>query len=168
MTNPTDAITIRPATALDAVNIAKLIRRTLGPDRALRVNDTKVVQYVVSTIEKSFVAVAEHVTGRILGSFAMTPAQQPWSDDWFMSEAWFCVLPSAHHTADTGRLLLADAMAFADSKNMPMCFISDPGDESKLKLVTHVGAKPMRAVHLRMPAKGTDAKPAESRLQAAG
>lgn len=129
------AVIIRPACALDAVNIAKLIKHTLGADQGLlRVNDHKVVQYVIQTIETSFVAVAD-MSGRLMGSLAMSPLQQPWSDDWFMSEAWFCVKPSVH-TSDTAEQLLAAAEEFADSKRLPLFFRVPTDDAPKLALIS--------------------------------
>ena len=157
MTNPNDAVTLRPATALDAVNIAKLIRHTLGADRGLlRVNDSKVVQYVINTIETSFVAVAD-MSGRLLGSIALTPSQQPWSDDWFMSEAWFCVKPSVH-TGDTAERLLQEATAFADVQKLPLFFRVPHDDTPKSALISdRHGFNVLGAQYLRAPQRGRDA-----------
>ena len=134
MTAKNEAVTIRPATALDAVNIAKLLKLTLGGHQdTLRVNDEKTVKWVMSTLETAFVAVAD-MSGRIVGSIAMSPMQQPWSDDWFMGETWFAVKPSIH-TRDTDERLLEKAEEFADWKRMPLFFKVPDGDREKLDLL---------------------------------
>lgn len=135
MTLRTEAVTIRPATALDAVNIAKLLKATLTGDRAasLRVSDDRIVKWVMSTLDGAFVAVAD-LSGRIVGSIAMSPMQQPWSDDWFMGETWFAVKPSVH-TGDTDEKLLEAAEAFADTRGLPLFFKVPSEDLEKQELL---------------------------------
>ena len=166
MTNSTEAVTIRPATALDAVNIAKLIRHSLGADQGLlRVNDQKIVTHVLHTLETSFVAVAEHTTGRLMGSLAMTPLQQPWSDDWFMSEVWFCVRPSVH-TGDTDVRLLREAETFADAQRMPMFFRVPGDDREKGALIDgRPGFSKLGTHYLRAPQGGRDVRRVSSALE---
>jgi len=149
-----EAVTIRPATALDAVNIAKLLKRTLGADQdALRVNDQKTVKWVMDTLETAFVAVAD-LSGRVVGSIAMLPMQQPWSDDWFMGEAWYAVKPSVQ-TEGTAADLLEQAEMFADKKRIPLFFKVPAGDVDKETLLSsrlgyhHMGNAYFRSVPSR-------------------
>lgn len=165
MTNQDGAVTIRPATALDAVNIAKLIKHILGADQGLlRVNDEKTVQYVINALTTSFVVVAEHKTGRLMGSVALTPLQQPWSDDWFMSEAWFCVKPSVH-TGNTAERLLEAAEKFADKKGIPLFFRVSDDDQPKADLLNRRhGIKLLGTHYLRAPQGNRDVRRVESAL----
>lgn len=135
MTDRKEAVTIRPATALDAVNIAKLLKAQLGADQdQLRVNDKRMVQWVMTTLDTAFVAVAD-CSGRIVGSIAMSPMQQPWSDDWFMGETWFTVKPSVH-ADNTAKELLEMAEQFADSKALALFFKVPATDTDKDSLLS--------------------------------
>lgn len=164
MTEDRGAITIRPATALDAVNIAKLLKHTLGADQdALRVSDPKIVKWVMSTLETAFVAVAD-LSGRIVGSIAMTPTQQPWSDDWFMGETWFAVKPSLH-TQTTAADLRNEVEKFAEAKGFPLFFRVPAGDTDKDALFTdRHGYHFMGTAYYRSAPRSRDVRREESAL----
>lgn len=138
MTEKNEAVTIRPATALDAVNIAKLLKLTLGEKEPGRVNDAKMVQWVLSTLDRAFVAVAEHAGRRLVGSIACVPMQPPWSDDWYLGEAWlFALQSSVAPYEQTIAQMIGWAERLADQERLPLMVAAQNADRSKVGLFSN-------------------------------
>jgi predicted N-acetyltransferase YhbS len=96
-------ISVRPATAMDSVNIVRLLKaqydeaavRDLAP-----FDEDEILRYVTRTITpdpnnpfRAYLLVAEK-DGRILASLALTPIPLPWNKAFIvLMESWFAVVP---------------------------------------------------------------------------
>lgn len=159
MTEKSRGATIRPATALDAVNIVRLLQdgwKGSGAVQVARVNETKAMEYVLSTIklserEDAFVSVAD-LSGRLVGTLACVRRQERWSEDWFLGKEWFYVTPT-WLTRGTAHSLLAEAEKHADARAMSMLFEIDIATQSEFDrlLANRPGYRRHGATYLRMP-----------------
>jgi predicted N-acetyltransferase YhbS len=103
---------IRPATALDAVNVLKIIRKSddsLAGDLA-RADELRAVRHVLDVIEASITLVSEQ-HGRVVGTIALRPVKD--AGVWMLSEEWFAVLPSFRSRREPYELL-AECERYAD------------------------------------------------------
>ena len=123
MTERHTQVSIRSATAFDAVNIAKLLKAAWEPTQAaeaVQVNDQRALEYITGVLKDSHSIVAD-VSGRLVGALACALMRERWSrsDDWFLVEEWFVISPNwiARGLADQ---LLVRAEAFADQQHLPL------------------------------------------------
>jgi hypothetical protein len=119
MTTELRDVTIRRATAMDAVNIVRLLKDGWSEQRHLppsRVNDVKALRWVIQHIEQSFVVVAD-LSGRIVGSIACRTVEEPMSDEWYIERVWFYAIPSFHGTPNK---LLVEAESFSEEQGLPL------------------------------------------------
>lgn len=96
-------ITIRPATAMDSVNIVRLLKAQYD-EAAVRhlatFDEDEILRYVTRTITpdpgnplRAYILVAEK-DGRILASLALTPVPVPWNKSILvLMESWFAIVP---------------------------------------------------------------------------
>lgn len=160
---------IRPATAFDAVNIAKLLKASWVSQAAevAQVNDLRTIEHVAGMLKDSIVIVAD-LSGRLIGALACALMRERWSrpDDWFLCEEWFVV--SSHWvTRGITERLLAEAEGFADREHLPLLLgaslISMPLDP----LLNHrPGYHRLGAQYLRMPMQVGDEIEASTELEA--
>lgn len=152
-------VMIRSATALDAVNIARLLKASWENQAAAevaQVNDQRAIEYVVELLKDSHVAVAE-ISGRLIGALACALTREHWSrpDDWFLVDEIFVISP---HWVTRGipERLLQEAEGFADQRQLPLLFggslmISFPLGPL---LNQRPGFQRLGAQYLRMPQVG--------------
>lgn len=97
---------IRSATALDAVNVLKIIRKSDDPlpDEPSGIDELRAVRRVLDVIEASITLVSEQ-HGRVVGTIALRPVQE--SGAWMLDEEWFAVLPSFRSRREPYELLAA-------------------------------------------------------------
>lgn len=120
MTSANSEIKIRPAAALDAANIVRLLKQLWNEETALpadRVNDTKAMVYVMSTLERGRVLVAE-LSGRIVGSIAFLESQEPWSEESFLEVRWLYAITTSKD--EILQALISQAEAFSDEQELPL------------------------------------------------
>jgi len=155
MKDSTGGVTIRIATALDAVNITRLLRAAWAETHAVeasRANEAKAVQYVATVLAgDGFVTVADR-SGRLVGTFGIVLDQGRWSDDWYLDAAWFYVVPSFRARGVAERLL-AEAEAFADRAGHPIRIgLSSTVPEKLYRgFASRSGYRYTGGVYLRMP-----------------
>lgn len=120
MTQRSPGITIRPATALDAVNIVKLLKLLWSEETALpaeRVGDIGALRYVTDTLERGHVLVADQ-SGRISGTVACQAFDEPYSEDSLIEVRWLYVIKPL-------RLALLEELisaveAYSDERGLPL------------------------------------------------
>lgn len=103
------SVVVRPAEALDAVNVVKLLRnewQELGKEGAPPVDEQKALEWVTLVIREHFVLVAD-LGGRIVGSIALKPLEWPWARGIFMGQLWFYVFPTFRKGDIAARLKVA-------------------------------------------------------------
>jgi predicted N-acetyltransferase YhbS len=104
---------IRPATALDAVNVLKIIRKSDDPlAEDHKGDELRAVRHVLDVIEASLTFVSEQ-HGRVVGTIALRPVQD--GTVWMLSEEWFAVLPSFRSRREPYELL-AECERYADKQ----------------------------------------------------
>lgn len=120
MTSGNSEIKIRPAAALDAANIVRLLKQLWLEETALpadRVNDTKAMVYVMKTLEEGRVLVAE-LSGRIVGTIAALVTQEPWSEESLIEVRWLYAVTQSKD--EILRVLIEQAEAFSDEQELPL------------------------------------------------
>jgi hypothetical protein len=120
MTSASSEIKIRPAAALDAANIVRLLKHLWLEETALpadRVNDRKALRYVIETLEQGHVLVAE-LSGRIVGTISVLVTQEPWSDESLIEVRWLYSITQMKD--EILKALLGQAEVFADEQGLPM------------------------------------------------
>lgn len=119
MTSANSEIKIRPAAALDAANIVRLLKHLWHEETGLpadRVNDTKAMVFVMTTLELGHALVAE-LSGRIVGTVAAQVTQEPFSDDSLIELKWLYAITSREQIECA---LLGQAEAFASEQKLPL------------------------------------------------
>lgn len=120
MTRGEPVITIRPAAALDAANIVRLLKHLWNEEIALpadRVNDRKAIRYVMDTLERGQVLVAE-LSGRIVGTSACLESQEPWSDETLLEVRWLYAITQAKD--EILDMLIGVTETYADEQELPL------------------------------------------------
>lgn len=154
MTQPaTRSADVRPATAMDSVNIVRLIKDGWKDTPAAQVsvfNEHNMLEYVTKTIGHSFSLVVD-LHGRVLGSVALVPIRMPWSKDAVMAEAWFAV---QRQQRDRGipEALLDVCDGFLDKNDWPVLWGTNaivPSDFNAI--LVKRGYETLRSSYLRMP-----------------
>ena len=84
-------VKIRPAKPLDTSNIARLLIECHDENGAYPpVDHTVGINWITQTLSNGFVLVAD-VSGRLVGTLALTNYQFPWSPKWYMYLEWLYV-----------------------------------------------------------------------------
>lgn len=115
-------IKIRPAKPLDASNIARLLieaHSESGPGAYPPVDHTVGIQWITRTLSEGYVIVAD-VSGRLVGTLALTNYQFPWSPKWYMSLEWLYVQKKFRKGGAFDALIKA-CHAHADEHDAPIC-----------------------------------------------
>lgn len=173
MTNDRVPITIRNAAVLEAANVVRLLKQHwveqcgLSPER---VNDAKALLHVMKVMDEGRVVVADRA-GRLIGVAGCKPADEDWSDDWFIDLKWLYAVPfntkvsSGEMTADeanalrreTESSLLAEIERFADERKLPLqraAFGLHPANHDQI--FTSRRYLYMGGIHIRMPEGASD------------
>lgn len=114
-------IKIRPAKPLDASNIARLLidaHDESGPGAYPPVDHTIGIQWITRTLTSGYVIVAD-VSGRLVGSLALTNYQFPWSPKWYLYLEWLYV-QKKFRTSGGFEALMTACHAHADAMNAPI------------------------------------------------
>lgn len=101
---------VRPATAMDSVNIVRLLKGQHAESAARLLapfEDQKVLQYVTATLGNKYAfSIVAEASGRLIGSVAMSPIPLPWAGNVVvLGEAWFAVVPACRDKGIADRLL---------------------------------------------------------------
>lgn len=112
---------LRPATAMDSVNIVRLLKQQHLESAAKLIaefDEQKTLEYVTAAIanQYAFVVVVE-ASGRLLGTACMAPIPLIWSRNRVLGEAWFAVVPACRQKGVTEQMLDAIA-AIADKAGL--------------------------------------------------
>jgi hypothetical protein len=152
MTSANSEIKIRPAAALDAANIVRLLKSLWLEETALpadRVNDRKALRYVIETLEQGHVLVAE-LSGRIVGTIAALVTQEPWSEESLIEVRWLYAVTQSKD--EILQVLLQQAEAFANEQELPMLARVHRYSRDR---IDHFGGRtgyvPLGASYLRIP-----------------
>lgn len=109
---------LRPASAMDSVNIVRLLKLQHAESAARLLgefDEQRVLQYVTATLANpQAYSIVVEFSGRILGSAAIAPIPIVFSRGLVMAEAWFAVVAACREQEVPGQML--DAIAtLADS-----------------------------------------------------
>lgn len=121
MTSANSEIKIRPADALDASNIVRLLKQLWLEETALpadRVNDRKAMRYVMETLEQPGRVLVAELSGRIVGAAAALVTQEPWSEESLIEVRWLYAITKQKD--EILQALLGQAEVFADEQELPL------------------------------------------------
>ncbi len=148
------AVSIRPATALDASRLVRLLHEGWSEGAAARLgqfDENRVLEYITRTLKHCFAILAER-SGRIVGSIAIAPAHLPMIAEPVMVEAWFACVPAWRDKGVPGELLAA-AERFCDSQCLALAIGTNFTAPAALDraLAGRAGYAPLRASLIRVP-----------------
>ena len=134
-------VKIRPAKPLDTSNIARLLIECHEDGSAYPpVDHPTGIRWITQTLTEGFVVVAD-VSGRLVGSLALTSYQFPWSPKWYMYLEWLYV-QRKFRKGGAFEALLTAAHAHADEHDAPLLAGVSAGDARvalKDKMFEHHG-----------------------------
>lgn len=162
--NP-DKIVYRPATAMDSVNIVRLLKSQYDESAARHLapfNEKQILQYVTITLgnfdpeqfSAAWCVVAEK-GGRILGSLALANIAIPWNREFVvMAECWFVVV-TQYHTKGVVQRLKAYADDMLDRGQRAAFFGTNMYTTGALdKIIGDApDMHPARSTYIRVPGK---------------
>jgi predicted N-acetyltransferase YhbS len=112
-------VKIRPAKPLDASNIARLLIECHDEGSAYPpVDHATGIQWITQTLIDGFVIVAD-VSGRLVGTLALTNYQFPWSPKWYMYLEWLYV-QKKFRKGGAFEALIEATHAYADENDAPI------------------------------------------------
>ena len=112
-------IKIRQAKPLDASNLYRLLTESHEEGGAYPPTDPRMgLAWITNTLNTGYVIVAD-VSGRIVGTLALTDYQFPWSPKWYLYLEWLYVQKKFRNQGAFHALVHA-AHAFADERNAPL------------------------------------------------
>jgi predicted N-acetyltransferase YhbS len=120
-------VKIRPAKPLDASNIARLLIEAHDEGSAYPpVDHATGLQWITQTLNEGYTVVAD-VSGRLVGTLALTSYQFPWSPKWYMYLEWLYV-QKKFRKGGAFEALIKAAHAHADEHDAPMVAGVSAGD----------------------------------------
>ena len=123
MTTETKTLRIRRATALDAVNVYRLLvdeeKRTGRPDEPSAAEQCERLSRILDVIRLGYAAVAVY-SGRLVGSIGAIP------DERTLMGSWFALHPS-FQTSPVGPKMFEGFLKFARKQGMNVRFATTPG-----------------------------------------
>lgn len=112
-------IKIRQAKPLDTSNIARLLIECHGEGSAYPpVDHPTGIRWITQTLTEGYVLVAD-VSGRLVGSLALTNYQFPWSPKWYMYLEWLYV-QRKFRKGGAFEALITATHAYADEHGAPI------------------------------------------------
>ncbi len=136
-------IKIRQAKPLDASNIARLLieaHSEQGDSVYPPVDHATGLQWVTQTLSEGYVVVAD-VSGRLVGTLALTNYHFPWSPKWHMYLEWLYV-QQKFRKGGAFEALIKASHAYADENDAPIVAGVSAADSKVLlkdKLFQHHG-----------------------------
>jgi hypothetical protein len=126
-------IKIRPAKPLDASNLARLLTEAHGDAGAYPPVDPLLgLNWITRTLNEGYVLVAD-VSGRLVGTLALTDYRFPWSPHKYMYLEWLFV-QKKFRKGGAFEALMSASHAFADEHDFPiMAGVSSADAEVFLK-----------------------------------
>jgi len=162
-------IKIRPAKPLDASNIARLLIECHGEGSAYPPVDQGIgIRWITRTLSEGYVLVAD-VSGRLVGTLALTNYQFPWSPKWYMYLEWLYV-QKKFLKGGAFEALLTATHAHADEHDAPIVAGVSAADARvilKDKMFQHHGYKYLGGDFIRSEASGKQENQIETNLHAA-
>ena len=110
-------VNIRLAVQEDLPDVLEIVHK-MGGYYPIPISDAKVLRTVVGTMKEGFVLVAE-VGGRIVGVLGLEARQWWFSDDWFLGDNFFMILPE-HRGMEPFAALVKAAQSLSDKTEIPM------------------------------------------------
>lgn len=156
-------ITIRPASAMDSVNIVRLISEGYEETPAKEMgalDEQKLLEYVTATLRHAFVIVAAQKPGnRVLGALGVAPIRLPWCNAVVMAETWFAVT-GAYRTRRVPEQLLEALEVFLDQNKLVGFLGSQMLTPACMNATIAKRAEyaPSRQTFLRLPNRHLDAE----------
>ncbi len=134
-------IMVRLAGPRDVVNIGKLMEQGASEitARHVPVNDVRMYQWALATIEQGIIAVAE-LSGRLIGIAGAGPFQPNYSNMWMLDvETFFVIEKFRKHGIE--KMLLRAIEGWADQKNVPiiMSLYTNSRTEAKERMMSMQG-----------------------------
>lgn len=121
-------IKIRKARPLDASNLFRLLSEAHDESAVYPPTDPHMgLHWVSRTLIEGYVLVAD-VSGRLVGTLALTNYQFPWSPQWYLYLEWLFV-QEKFRKAGAFHALLKAAHAYADELGAPMFMGVSSGDK---------------------------------------
>ena len=112
-------IKIRQAKPLDASNLYRLLEEAHDQGGAYPKTDPHMgLNWITRTLNEGYVVVAD-VSGRLVGTLALTNYQFPWAPDWYMYLEWLYV-QQKFRKAGAFHALMQAAHAYADNSDAPI------------------------------------------------
>lgn len=112
-------IKIRPAKPLDTSNLVRLLTDAHGESGAYPpVDQAYGLNWITRTLTEGYVVVAD-VSGRLVGTLALTNYQFPWSPKWYMYLEWLYV-QKKFRKGGAFEALIQASHAHADDVNAPI------------------------------------------------
>lgn len=151
-------IKIRPAKPLDASNIARLLIEAhgeSGPGAYPPVDHTIGLQWITRTLAEGYCIVAD-VSGRLVGTLALTNFQFPWSPEWYLYMEWLYV-QKKFRTGGAFDALMKVVHTHADELDAPLVVGIGAGDKDvhlKDKALQQHGYKYVGGDFIRSKASG--------------
>lgn len=150
-------VEIRPAVPADALVLKVLLKQSLEEIRdgqSSRINDSKLRAFIELCIAEGACLVAEYQEA-IVGTICMRTLQEIWSDDQFLNEEWFFVLPRFRDTGAALKLL-GTAEQLADEMSLPVFFAINNHDPEPLERLfdRRSGYRRTGSNYLRHPRNG--------------
>jgi GNAT superfamily N-acetyltransferase len=151
------AVVVRPAVPEDALVIKVLLKQSMSEvqeGQFSRINDAKARAYIDLCIEEGACLVAVYQEA-IIGTICLRTLQEIWSDDQFLNEEWFYVLPRFRDTGAAVKLL-GTAEQLADQMGLPVFFAINSHDPEPLERVldSRTGYRTTGRNYLRKPRDG--------------
>lgn len=124
-------IKIRPAKPLDTSNLVRLLTAAHDESGAYPpVDPAYGLNWITRTLTEGYVIVAD-VSGRLVGTLALTNFQFPWSPQYYLSLEWLFVQKKFRKGGSFEALIKA-CHAYADSKGAPLVAGVSAGDAKTL------------------------------------
>ncbi len=121
-------IKIRPAKPLDASNLYRLLVEAHDEGGAYPPVDPHMgLNWITRTLTDGYVIVAD-VSGRLVGTLALTNYQFPWAPQWYMYLEWLFVQKKFRKGGAFDALMQA-CHAYADENNAPIMAGVSAGDK---------------------------------------
>lgn len=148
-------IDIRPAVAMDSVNIVRLIKEGFRETPMAQVaafKEQAMLEYVTKTIGNNGFSLIADKDGRALGTIALVPIRMPWCERPVLAEAWFAIR-AEHRARGIPEQLLTRCDELADQFDWPIVLGTNAIVPVALNesIVRRGRYELVRSIYVRMP-----------------